>query len=138
MKRTFFKDTYGWDNLSKFLVLVSLPFMFSRYTFMIGVVLAGYGAIRVISRNTEKRRQEERAFEGWLRRIPYKYYVLKQRLGLNNIRGRINGTISRLKERRYYIIFKCPNCGQKLRLPRHKGTVMATCRRCSHRFRKRT
>ena len=40
---------------------------------------------------------------------------------------RMQRTIRRDKEHRY---FKCPNCGQYLRVPRGKGKITVNCRNC--------
>ena len=37
-----------------------------------------------------------------------------------------------------YKIVSCPNCGQKLRLPRRKGKIIVTCKRCHNEFNLRT
>ena len=37
-----------------------------------------------------------------------------------------------------YKVFKCPKCSQKLRVPRGKGKIMITCRRCGNEFKKRS
>ena len=39
---------------------------------------------------------------------------------------------------RNYKITKCPNCKQKLRLPRGKGNIVVTCKKCSTKFDFRT
>ena len=40
-------------------------------------------------------------------------------------------TVFRDKEHRY---FRCPNCGQYLRVPRGKGKINVTCRNCGASF----
>ena len=44
-------------------------------------------------------------------------------------------TIRRDKEHRY---FKCPNCGQYLRVPRGKGKITVNCRNCGASFEERS
>ena len=44
---------------------------------------------------------------------------------------RLRRTIHRDKEHCY---FKCPNCGQQLRVPRGKGKITVTCRSCGAVF----
>ena len=39
---------------------------------------------------------------------------------------------------RNYKITKCPNCNQKLRLPRGKGKIVVTCKKCLTKFDFRT
>ena len=48
---------------------------------------------------------------------------------------RMRRTIHRDKEHRY---FKCPNCGQYLRVPRGKGKITVNCRNCGASFEERS
>ena len=48
---------------------------------------------------------------------------------------RFQRTAHRDKEHRY---FKCPNCGQQLRVPRGKGKITVTCRSCGASFEERS
>lgn len=41
---------------------------------------------------------------------------------------------NRILEKIKYDVIKCPECGQKLRLPAGKGKLRVTCRECSHKF----
>ena len=43
--------------------------------------------------------------------------------------------VRRDKEHRY---FKCPNCGQYLRVPRGKGKITVNCRNCGASFEERS
>ena len=38
------------------------------------------------------------------------------------------------KQFQSYKIFKCPDCGQKIRIPRHKGRIEITCPKCKTKF----
>ena len=44
---------------------------------------------------------------------------------------RLRRTIRRDKE---HVYFKCPSCGQQLRVPRGKGKITVTCRGCGASF----
>jgi transcription elongation factor Elf1 len=44
-------------------------------------------------------------------------------------------TMLRDKEHRY---FKCPGCGQRLRVPRGKGRISINCRSCGAAFERNT
>ena len=48
---------------------------------------------------------------------------------------RFQRTVRRDKEHRY---FKCPNCGQYLRVPRGKGRITVTCRGCGASFQEKS
>ena len=40
----------------------------------------------------------------------------------------------RIQEGRRYKIFKCPGCGQKIRIPRGHGKIQIRCRKCGREF----
>lgn len=73
MKAYDSKVRYGWDNLSKFLAVISLPFLFSRssISLIIGLILLGWSIVRVLSKNPSKRKREEIVFENWSRHANY-------------------------------------------------------------------
>ena len=54
--------------------------------------------------------------------------------GLNG-KGR---NVINLEERRKYKHLTCPQCMQKLRVPRGKGTILVTCTKCRYKFRAKT
>ena len=43
-----------------------------------------------------------------------------------------------INQKRQYKIVKCPNCGQKLRLPRGQKKTIVTCKMCRFEFKERT
>ena len=78
--------------------------------------------LRMFSKNIQKRYEEN-----------CKYYALKQRvLGFF---GKQKNTAQDLKTNH---IWKCPNCGQKIRIPRGRGKVIVTCPKCRHEFTKKS
>lgn len=88
---------------------------------MIGIVPITLSIFRVLSRNISKRRAENAKFLSLLE--PLIRWVKLRR------------TIRTDKEHRY---FKCPNCGQQLRVPRGKGHIQITCRSCGVSFEENT
>ena len=123
----FMYGRYGSDQLNRFLTITYLV-LFGLYfitgfdlfyflcTALIFVVL-----FRMLSRNLAKRRAENQKF---LRKAdPAIRWFRLQR------------TIRRDKEHRY---FKCPNCGQQLRVPRGKGKITVTCRGCGAVFQEKS
>jgi primosomal protein N' len=83
-----------------------------------GMVLVIYSTFRSISKNKYKRYQELRAFENLLLIVKREIYGLKIKFG----------------DFRKYKIFKCPSCAQKLRVPRKKGKLTITCKKCGAEF----
>lgn len=114
---------YGNDQLNHFLIILSLAlyliFVCTRWTFLytISCLLIAAALFRCMSRNYDRRREENGRFRALVRPVA-SWYRLKR-------------TIRRDKEHRY---FKCPSCGQQLRVPRGKGRITVTCRGCGASF----
>lgn len=119
----FMYGRYGNDQLNLFLLavylLLYLVFMFTRLEllYIISFVLLGAVLLRMLSRNIERRRMEN----AWFMRAagPVLSWL------------RLRRTIRRDKE---HVYFKCPSCGQQLRVPRGKGRITVTCRGCGASF----
>ncbi|MCD7948581.1 MAG: hypothetical protein LUG13_09935 [Oscillospiraceae bacterium] len=114
---------YGSDQLSVFLiaiyVVLAFVAMITRLSFLswIGLVFLIIAFFRIFSRNIPHRRAENMRFMNFA--APLIRWLKMRR------------TIARDKEHRY---FRCPNCGQCLRVPRGKGKVTITCRSCGISF----
>lgn len=115
---SFFKGSYGWDLLSKYLVILGMVLTFTRYTFGLGLILIVYSIYRSLSKNKNKRYNELRIFENSL-------FKMKQKLNLYK---------NKFEQNRNFKILTCPNCSQKLRIPRKKGSVTITCKKCGKKF----
>ena len=89
------------------------------YAFVLAV---GAYVFRALSRNIPKRSRENQWF-------------LEKTVGL---RAKWEKQLGKAQQNKQYKIFKCPSCGQKLRVPRGKGTVQITCRQCGTTFEKKT
>ncbi|AJA49270.1 replication restart DNA helicase PriA [Clostridium pasteurianum DSM 525 = ATCC 6013] len=115
-----FRDCYGVDKLTSFILIVSviLSFIGNRYIELVAFALLAYAIFRTISKNKYKRYQELETFNNFFNIIKRKYYAEKYAFS----------------QRKEYKIVKCPNCSQKLRLPRKKGRVTITCSKCGNQF----
>lgn len=114
----YLRDSYGFDNFSKYLLIIGLLLSISRYTVIAGYAIIIYGTWRVFSKNKYKRQRELLVFENCLFTIKQRFYRYKSSiLGFGK-----------------YKIFKCPKCSQKLRIPRKKGKVTITCKKCGTEF----
>lgn len=123
----FMYGRYGTDQLNQFLLAVYLValllYLFTGWPllYLLTLLLAAGLIFRSLSRNYAARRAENAKF-------------LKQAGPL--VRWvRLRRTIRRDKEHCY---FKCPNCGQHLRVPRGKGKITVTCRACGTSFQEKS
>ena len=124
----FMYGRYGQDQFSKFLLAVCFVLLILSFFIRIPglgilvLLLLGYVYFRMLSKNVTARAAENR-----------KFLELKERfLGL------FKGTASRAHRQGENMIFRCPKCSQKIRIPCGKGLVEITCPKCRTKFRKRT
>lgn len=122
--RQFMMGRYGTDELNNFITIltfISLILSFiSRYFSIITTILLVCLYYRMFSRNFTARRAENAKF-------------LKAKYKLTNRFSK-----EAREERRNFHIYKCPSCGQKIRIPRGKGKIMITCPKCGGQFVKRS
>ena len=118
---------YGSDQLSFFLLVVyivlillsGLPHLEVLSWLALAVLL--WDLFRMFSRRIDRRRAENARFLA-LAGPAINWFHLRR-------------TMHRDKEHRY---FKCPNCGQYLRVPRGKGKITVNCRNCGASFEERS
>lgn len=124
----FMQGRYGTDDLSKFLVGVSLVLVilniFTRNA-IFNLLFWGcliYSYFRMFSKNYSARYQENQKFLELKNKWKYKYDNHKK-----------------LREqKKIYHIYSCPYCKQKIRIPKGKGTIIVTCPKCKQEFGKRS
>ena len=122
--REFMYGRYGADQLS--LALIAGGFIFSvlrvfsgsKLLYLISLVLYGIAIFRTLSKNHTKRRAENQKF------MTFWYKAKNWWVGLR----------ADFEERKTYKHFKCPACGQKIRIPRGRGKVEIRCPKCSNKF----
>ena len=54
------------------------------------------------------------------------------------VKGALQKKIREIKQLKEYHIYKCPNCKQKLRVPRGRGRIAIRCRKCGTEFIKKS
>lgn len=123
--KDIFNNAYGWDKYSKTLSIMGLIFLLSKWGIIVGIALIFYATWRALSKNKYVRYKEEMVFESFLNSI--RYYLIK-------FKNSVTGFFQKLKSKKDYMIVSCPNCSQKLRLPRHKGKIIVCCKKCNHEF----
>ena len=115
----FMQGRYGSDDLSKFLlgvsvVMILLNMFTGNYFFnLLFWVCFGYNCYRMFSRNCTARYNENQKFLGIKNQWKYKWEAQKN-------------------------IYSCPYCKQKIRIPKGKGTIIVTCPKCKQEFGKRS
>ena len=118
--RRFMDGRYGSDKLNTAILMAALVLVLV-YTFLppglakivlwlISYVLMIWAIFRMLSRNTYRRYQENRRFLQILDCV-------------------------RDREHRYY---NCPNCHQRVRVPRGKGKISISCPKCREKFIRKT
>ena len=137
--RQFMIGRYGTDGLNQFLNIASLVlilvYILTRLPLLlyVGVVLLGFCYYRMFSRNISKRTEEN-----------YKYYAVKDRIRnkFSGLKDQFNNKFRSLKEqwanRKVYHYYRCPQCRQKLRVPRGRGRIQISCPRCGTQFIKKS
>ena len=149
---------YGQDQFNRFLMYVELAFFVLALILRIFTSRGGifyylcfaviiYMYFRMFSKNIYKRRKENETYL----RIKYKVETFfKDKFGRSSSDGRASsrranraasGSTRRGSEINYddmFKIYRCPTCGQKIRVPKGKGRIRITCPRCKGQFIKKT
>ena len=124
----FMYGRYGIDTLGKWTVGLGLAIMLiagwtsNSKLSLLSWVLIIYSYYRMFSRNMSKRSAENQ------------WYLKKEM----KVRSWWQRRKKLFAGHRDYKIFKCPKCGQKLRVPRHKGKIAIHCRKCGEEFIRKT
>ena len=122
--KEFMYGRYGTDQLSLALTVSGFVFytvyVFSRFRllYLFSLIVYGIAIYRTLSKNITKRRIENQKFMNL-------WYKLKNKWV---------GIRADFEERKTYKHFKCPSCGQKIRIPRGRGKVEIRCPKCSNKF----
>ncbi|MFQ9985103.1 MAG: hypothetical protein ACLU61_06890 [Lachnospiraceae bacterium] len=123
----FMMGRYGVDQLGKTLLYVSVILLIldiifrTNLFFWLAVVLLVFCYVRMFSKNYSQRSAENAAYLRFT--------------------GKVKGVFTRKKNEamdREHRIFSCPNCKQRIRVPRGKGKISIHCPKCGTDFIKRT
>ncbi len=122
--RTLLAGRCGMDHFSRFLVVAALIFYILSLVLRSGLLylLAAFGItlcwLRMLSKDFGKRTAENERFLA----------------AANAVRAAAEREKQRLDGRRYYRYFRCPACGQEVRVPKGKGHIRITCPKCRTQF----
>lgn len=127
----FMQGRYGSDQFTRFLVWLSLGLLIvsmfispiwngvlSSILWYLGVIALIYSIFRSLSKSIYKRQDENRRYLGLTWRVKGAFRRAKQWF----------------KDRKDYKYFKCPACKSAMRVPKHKGKVQITCKKCGEKF----
>lgn len=141
----FFAGRYGIDKLNRTLfwtsvilniIALALNLIFGTAVYNVARIVQGaalliiiYALIRAMSRNFPRRQQENAAYM----RLENKLRGVWMR-----VKGRGQNVVEMRNEHKHYRHLTCPQCMQKLRVPRGKGKIIVTCTKCRCKFEAKT
>lgn len=123
----FMQGRYGVDQLGRFLTWVSMILLvismfFGQIWFLAALLLLIYNYYRMFSKNISKRYAENQKYLTATAKFRQFFYKKK----------------NELKQRRTHHIYRCPDCRQKIRVPRGRGKIEIRCPKCNARFVKKS
>lgn len=124
--KSFFMGRYGYDDLNLFLLIIYLILSVihlitkSYWLSILELAVLIFLIFRMLSKNFEKRRNEN------------KKYL--------DITAPIRNSIKNIKSsyKSDYKFFSCPDCSQRVRVPKGKGKIEIKCPKCGKTFIKRS
>jgi DNA-directed RNA polymerase subunit M/transcription elongation factor TFIIS len=129
--QNFFMGRNGADSLSRFTLTVSMVFIvvslctrnilngvLSNVFWTLALITIIYSYWRTLSRNVYKRSAENDRYIA----------------ATSGIRTFFRNEDTKFKQRKSFKFFKCPSCKTMLRVPRGKGKIQITCKKCGNRF----
>lgn len=114
---------YGGDELGRALMaaylVLYLAGLFTRWNLLclLSMAPAAWCIFRMLSRNVSNRRLENSKYLALT--APARNWLRRRRM---------------IRSDKAHCYFKCPNCGQQLRVPRVSGKIKITCRACGTMF----
>lgn len=119
---------YGFDALSRFLsaaavfcMILSLFFRRSPF-YLLGIILLVYCYFRTFSKNIPARYKENAVY--------LKYQ--------NRVSAAFRKKRNEMAQRKTHHIYRCPQCRQKIRVPRGRGRIAIRCPKCNTEFIKKS
>ncbi|WP_178626022.1 hypothetical protein [Frisingicoccus sp.] len=124
----FMAGRYGVDKMNQVLSVCSLIlivfgiFFKVSLLYWVGLAVIIYIYFRMLSKDIPRRYAENQAFL-------QQYYRLT---------GWFTGKKQSMERNKGYRIYKCPQCRQKVRVPKGKGKISIHCPKCSNDFIRRS
>ena len=141
----FMMGRYGTDNLNNFLFVIVLTgwilsFFFGNIFYLIALEALIWSYYRMMSRDCYKRAAENQKYLELKHKVldflPWTKNRQRNSSYSNNGTGSSSGTYwkSNAGKDNSVRIFKCPNCKQKIRIPKGKGRIAIMCPKCRQEF----
>ncbi|MBO4976388.1 MAG: hypothetical protein J6C54_01410 [Lachnospiraceae bacterium] len=123
----FMRGRYGNDRFNQFLMIVALVClvlsMFGLNVFyLIALLFMIYAYYRMFSRKIYQRAGENQ------------WYLQKEM----KVKNWLGSKKKQLVQSKTHHIYKCPNCKQKIRVPRGRGKIEIRCQKCGTKFIKKS
>ena len=124
----FMAGRYGNDKLNQFLLVLVLAlilvnvFVQSRALYWLELIGLVFCYFRMLSKNFKAREEENQVY--------MRLYLKAQ--------DTVMKWKFRMEQAKEYHIYKCPNCGQKIRIPRGQGKISIHCPKCNTDFIKKS
>ena len=144
----FMQGRYGIDELGRFLMGTTFFILIMEMLTGWHVLTLVFWAIfilvyyRMFSRDYGKRYQENQRFltARYMFNTKWHQIFYKKSNTYNNsgVKCQFQKLKREIQQRIQYHIYKCPNCSQKIRIPRGKGKIMVRCPKCNMEFMKKS
>ena len=123
----FMMGRYGNDKFNQFLMIVAIgcliiSFFGAGIFYTVAIAIMIYAYYRMFSKQIYKRAAENQKY-------------LQKEMQVRSFFKKKKSELSQLKD---YHIYKCPSCKQKIRVPRGRGKIAITCRKCGNEFVKKS
>ncbi|MDU1023184.1 MAG: hypothetical protein E7A44_04625 [Peptoniphilus harei] len=122
--RKFMLGRYGQDELGKFILSLSLIlliinlFVKTAALSAAALVLIIYSYYRIFSRDVRARYVENKKFLSTVDPLRRKFFSSK----------------NKYDNRKVYKYIKCPKCKFEMKVPKNKGKIRVTCKKCGEKF----
>ena len=138
----FMQGRYGIDALNVPILILSCICTFlgticwSVVLRLIGFLLIVWLVCRALSKNHAARRRELDAYYN----LKNKFFSWKRNFSIRKEQRSIRKEQKaiRKEQKKFKCYFKCPKCKAELSVPKGKGKIQITCKKCGHKFIKKT